>query len=700
MAEDRRYWAFVSHSHADLRWAVWVQRSLERFTAPRGLAGGAASSAPPIRLRPIFRDRDEFVAGGDLRGQTRRALERSRYLIVVCSPHATRSPWVNTEIEDFRALGGADRILAVIVDGEPNALAAGRPAEQECFPNALRGGPGTDGAPAPEPIAADLRPGRDGRRLALLKLAAALLEVDLDDLAHRDAHRRQQQLAVVAAASFAGMLAMGALAAAAVSERNEARRQRAEAEGLIEFMLVDLRKTLEPTGRLDALDAVGQRAMKYYAAQPAGGMDADSLGRRSRVQHLIGDLRDQQGDLTAALSVFREAATSTSELLKRRPDDPQRIFDHAQSVYWVGYIAWRRGQSDEATRRFLEYKALSDRLVAIDPRNDAWRAEVGYANSNLGTVLLEDGKAQAAAAAFGRSLAIKQALAAQKPKDRDLQSDLGQAYAWRADAELLEGDATAAMADRRVERRVYQELLARQPANQDALRALFVNREAVAKILMQQGKNADALQELRRSAKEAQGLVDAAPDNTENREQATATYSTLGNALLRVGALREAETAAFQARSLAEGLVRRDPSVAAWQGRHLGSARTLQLRIRAQAAKTSSARTKALATAPPEYQRLLRLAIARPHDLVLARTTAEAAILAGDFAWLTGESTSALQTWRRGGELLAAAGGATPAHRTDRVGQVLKAIQSRRDEGLRRPPGPGPANGGAAGYVW
>jgi hypothetical protein len=141
MAEDRRYWAFVSHSHVDLRWAVWIQRSLERFTAPRGLAGGAASSAPPLRLRPIFRDRDEFVAGGDLRRQTRRALERSRYLIVVCSPHATRSPWVNTEIEDFRALGGADRILAVIVDGAPNALAAGRPAEQECFPPALRGGP-------------------------------------------------------------------------------------------------------------------------------------------------------------------------------------------------------------------------------------------------------------------------------------------------------------------------------------------------------------------------------------------------------------------------------------------------------------------------------------------------------------------------------------------------------------------------------
>jgi tetratricopeptide (TPR) repeat protein len=700
MAEDRRYWAFVSHSHVDLRWAVWVQRSLERFTAPRGLAGGAAGPLPPTRLRPIFRDRDEFVAGGDLRRQTRRALERSRYLIVVCSPHATRSPWVNTEIEDFRALGGADRILAVIVDGAPNALAAGRPAEEECFPPALRGGPGPDGAPAPEPIAADLRPGRDGRRLALLKLAAALLEVDLDDLAHRDAHRRQQQMAVVAAASFAGMLAMGALAAVAVSERNEARRQRAEAEGLIEFMLVDLRKTLEPTGRLDALDAVGQRAMKYYAAQPAGGMDADSLGRRSRVQHLIGDLRDQQGDLTAALSVFREAATSTSELLKRRPDDPRRIFDHAQSVYWVGYIAWRRGQSDEATRRFLEYKALADRLVAIDPRNDAWRAEVGYANSNLGTVLLEDGKAEAAAAAFGRSLAIKQALAARKPMDRDLQSDLGQAYGWRANAELLEGDAAAAMADRRVERRIYQELLARRPGDMQTAKDLAANRQAVANILVQQGRLRDAIAELAPTAREAERMLSANPDATDlQMEAATASFS-LGQARLQEGDLAGAQAASARSLALAEGLVRRDPSVIAWQGGQLGSARALEMKVQAATARTPEALATALAPARTEFHRLGLLWKARPRDVPLARAAAECAVLAGDSAWMAGHRDEARTIWREGADILVGAGMDAPSHRMDRGARLLKIVRGRFSEGPGRDAKATGLHIGDQSYTW
>jgi hypothetical protein len=36
-------------------------------------------------------------------------------------------------------------------------------------------------------------------------------------------------------------------------------------------MLTDLRKKLEPVGRLEVMDSVGQRALAYYAAQDLGG---------------------------------------------------------------------------------------------------------------------------------------------------------------------------------------------------------------------------------------------------------------------------------------------------------------------------------------------------------------------------------------------------------------------------------------------
>ena len=76
--------------------------------------------------------------------------------------------------------------------------------------------------------------------------------------------RRHRRLYAITAASVAGMLFTSGLAYTAIEARDEARDQRREAEGLIGFMLGDLREKLEPVGRLDVLDAVGARALAYY----------------------------------------------------------------------------------------------------------------------------------------------------------------------------------------------------------------------------------------------------------------------------------------------------------------------------------------------------------------------------------------------------------------------------------------------------
>ena len=69
----------------------------------------------------------------------------------------------------------------------------------------------------------------------------------------------------------------------ALWEAGEAKRRRVQAEGLIEFMLGDLRKKLQPVGRLDVLDAVGEKAFAYYAAQDqAGSMPIRSAGAPAR----------------------------------------------------------------------------------------------------------------------------------------------------------------------------------------------------------------------------------------------------------------------------------------------------------------------------------------------------------------------------------------------------------------------------------
>ena len=100
--------------------------------------------------------------------------------------------------------------------------------------------------------------------MGLLKIVAGMIGVGLDDLVQREAQRRQRRLYAITAASVAGMLFTSGLAYTAIDARDEARDQRREAEGLVGFMLGDLREKLEPIGRLDVLDAVGARALAYY----------------------------------------------------------------------------------------------------------------------------------------------------------------------------------------------------------------------------------------------------------------------------------------------------------------------------------------------------------------------------------------------------------------------------------------------------
>ena len=88
----------------------------------------------PRRLFPVFRDRDELRAGGEVGGALREALLASRYLVVICSPSAADpSSWVGKEIEIFKAAGRSNDILPLIVEGQPHASRSAEGASQECF---------------------------------------------------------------------------------------------------------------------------------------------------------------------------------------------------------------------------------------------------------------------------------------------------------------------------------------------------------------------------------------------------------------------------------------------------------------------------------------------------------------------------------------------------------------------------------------
>ena len=445
---EYRYSAFLSYSHHDKAIAKRLQKQLETYRVPKRLVGRETShGAVPSRVSPVFRDRDELHAGSDLKASVHEALSRSRWLIVVCTPDAARSPWVNREIIEFKKLHGERRVLALIARGEPFASdVAGREAE-ECFPPALRRALTADGKAEGEmlePIAADMRKQGDGAHRATLKLLAGMLGVPFDDLVRRDSQRRVRLLGALAASSAVGVVVFALLAVMAIQARNEAQYQRQQAEGLIEFMLGDLRKKLEPVGRLEVLDSVGEKALGYYSGQDATTLDATALGHRARAMHLIGEIRDLRGQPGEALKAFEQAAKTTGQLLTKAPGDAKRVFEHAQSSYWVGYSAWAGGDSETAEKWWGEYLRLARKLTEIDGANPDWQAELAFAHMNLGVLLLGTGRS-----ADGlRSLLSAKDLFESLVKVRSgLRLELANLYGWLSMTRAQLGDYERALSE-------------------------------------------------------------------------------------------------------------------------------------------------------------------------------------------------------------------------------------------------------------
>jgi serine/threonine protein kinase len=312
----------------------------------------------------------------------------------------------------------------------------------------------------------------------------------------------------------------------ALQQAHEARRQQVQAESLIEFMLGDLRRKLQPVGRLEVLDAVGAKALGYYASQNASRLDADSLGRRARALHLIGEIAETRGQLDEAEHRFREASQATAALLARSPDDGQRVFDQSQSDYWLGYIAWRKGDHAAAEAGFRNYLARAQQLVRIDPARQEWQAELAYAENNLGVLYLKMGRHPEALAVFDAARKIWEASVLKGPEHR---SDLATTLGWLASASEALGQ--------------YQQAIDLEVAKLAVLAA----------------------------------LPGAGSDRTVQYMRANASHA-IARRLLWMGRLGPAGEAVQQALTQISALCRLDPSNLSWQS-HLGFTRLLQVEI-------------------------------------------------------------------------------------------------------------------------
>ena len=568
-SDSCRYRAYISYSHHDEKCAVWLHKKLEAYRVPRRLVGRkTASGVIPRRITPIFRDREELPSANDLGKTVNKALRDSANLIVICSPHAATSRWVNEEILTFKRLGRSDRIFCFIIDGEPNATDTHEFASDECFPTGLRFRVSAEGDltdhPA-EPIAADARQGKDGKTGAKLKLIAGIIGVGFDELKHREQHRRHFRMAAVTTMALSMMVLTTGLAIRAMVAERDALEHRAQAESLISFMLLDLRGRLEPVGRLDVLDAVGDKAIEYFDALDEHSLTPETLEIRSKAMRQIGEVRMAQGQLNQAIEAFRRSLSDAELLTRNDPDNNDARFLLGQAQFWIAYVYRERGDLDRTLQYLQAYRDTSKKLVQREPQNEIWLQELGYAYTNLGTVFYSRGDAAKALEQLQGAQAIAEALLVRSPDDLTLSFDLAEATSWVGSALSASGDLAGALEQFREEVAIKNRLIKADSRNTQWKRRLSLARRRVGEILEAQGKMEEALSSFRAGLEISAKLVSLDPSNKNWQRDNALLHAATGRIQLATGSVQQGLASFARHNGIIQALLTDDAGKVRWQ---------------------------------------------------------------------------------------------------------------------------------------
>jgi serine/threonine-protein kinase len=387
----------------------------------------------------------------------------------------------------------------------------------------------------------------------------------------RERPRRRARQAAVAAALLLVALAgikytvdLRRERAVAEAARQEADRRRTQAEGLISFMLGDLRTKLEPVGRLDVLDEVGEKAGEYFAAVPESQMTDSELFRRSQALRQIGEVRVAQGRLDKALTTFQESLTLAENLSLRDPLQKEWQVGLGASHFWVGYIAFYQGRTKEAEAPFLRYLDIARRLVEREPKNREFRTELGYAQSNLGSLREKQGDLESALVSFREVLSVTESLLGEVPDDAALQSDAAIAHNKLAVILSKLGHLEDALSHYQAEVEIRVGLVAREPSNTRRLDALSIGHLYLAGALRDRGDAGLAQSHLDEAFRIRRRLVAHDPSNADWAWQLAVVTMNLGRAALYQGDIAGAGALLRQSREALARLVGRDKTNADW----------------------------------------------------------------------------------------------------------------------------------------
>lgn len=595
----RQYWAFISYRHLDnqqpgRQWATWLHQQLETYDIPRDLVGQTNERGDliPEHLFPVFRDQEELAADANLPGVIRSALDRSKFLIVLCSPNAVESTHVANEVLYFKQLGRSDRILAILIEGEPNVSwdVAKQKAGlfspfQECFPlpliHPLNANGELDLTKRCEPVAADFRlPGAqkgwtnpeayreeletqgfhkssavrklideyDAQlQLGLRKALAGTLGIPLNKLTQRGEaweleKARRKARALTAWLTLSAILSIGAVAGGGFgwTQLIEARKQTEEARNNLKL-------------------AKDNEARAKANEERARASETESAGMVSFMTfQLVQGLRDYVPG-TVRQPILERLQDYYERVGRVSTTDQDRLFSVIHTE--AGDKALREGKAESAREHYQKALEIARNLQSSEPENIEHQRDLGVAIEKLGNLEFTVGRTQEAKTLYEQVLVEREDLMNKDPDNPHYRRDLAVIHDMLGNVELRIGKSSAAKRFYLKAKNERQRLIEDHPTNRQYHADHAVSLSRLGDLAIARLGDAPAALDYHSDAlKQREQLVSLDRTNTQFRRDMCVSYERLGDVLLWNGDTRGARDKYEAARYEREKLVDLDPA--------------------------------------------------------------------------------------------------------------------------------------------
>lgn len=571
---DFRYHAFISYARADQqedgrRWAEWLHYRLENFAVPAALAGRRTPAGPiPSSLFPVALPRRSEAGDGQLTDATRTALEQSRTLIVICSPRAAASTDVAEEVRYFKQLG-RDRILALIVAGDPEAPTL----DEQCYPDPLRHDVRKDGSIDREwrvhPISADARfHGEEGYtspaalesalledgtppvkvraaipayaeklEAAWLKILGGVLGGAFPELARASSHAPKKSSGVAWIIAVLALAAAGGMAwltsqSKIEAERTEAARRRAD--NLIAWVQRDLGDKLRSRDQLLLLAEANERIAEHFSLSVLQGKDRVATDALADTLADAAEIQAARANFPAAIQFATQAVQARESAIQQGGGagnlDLRLVGDHrrlAQLLLKAGKKAAGLKEAETARRQITEIAARRESPETLT-------AVIATAYDH-GDLLAANAQPDEARLAFEEGYEAAKELAASEPEKSLHQREIARGEMRLGRLLQQKGDFPSALARFQEAKKLLTPLAEEHPTDASLLGELAATSEWTGSALSLLRKFAEAAAEQQTALELNERLAKLEPANPAWQYDTVASLRRLADSLRQAG---------------------------------------------------------------------------------------------------------------------------------------------------------------------